>query len=530
MQALHALLLWLEQPTRTRPISMKKITVFLVFSLLLSSFIFGQTAQPSSPQAPPPASQTTQQPPSSSETPRQKGAQQPTPSPATPEKQAEPQREHKITPEETAELFRSVDEILLFASKDTHLPVKHSVKKAVVSRDQVEKYIGDKFKDDVDRIRFERSELVLKKFGLLPRKFHLHDFLIKLLGEQVAGYYDEKTKTVNLLDWVELEAQKPVMAHELTHALQDQSFDLRKMMKKDEDIEKRGPEDFNALIKIDEESTARTAIMEGQAMIVLLDYVLAPTGRNVQDSPKFVDFMMDEMQKSEGKDLLETAPLLLREELLFPYGAGTKFIEQLLISGGKDMAFTRVMQHLPQTSREILEPQEYLAGHVVPPLLLPDLGFLKNDFEAFDAGAVGQLDVNILLKQYAEAAVADRLSPEWRGGSYYAVGRKGVKPADPNSSAHIGLIYVSKWSSDKAAKEFAKIYASALPGRYDKLERLASQEGSPGRDKYTTADGPIYIQQNGPLVIAVESFDDALAERLIQAVLTQQGAAQPAGN
>jgi hypothetical protein len=183
-----------------------------------------------------------------------------------------------------------------------------------------------------------------------------------------------------------------------------------------------------------------------------------------------------------------------------------------------------VMQRPPQTSREILQPDEYLAGRVVPPLLLPDMGFLKNDFEAFDAGAVGQFDVSILLKQYAEAAVADRLSPEWRGGSYYAVGRKGVKPADPNSSAHIGLIYVSKWSSDKAAGEFAKIYASALPERYDKLQRLAPQDSKPGRDKYSSADGPIYIQQNGTLVIAVESFEDALAERLIQAVLSRENA------
>jgi hypothetical protein len=510
-------------PVRISPIFMKKITLFLVFSFFLSCFVSAQVQQPYSQ---PVAAFQTQQPPPAPATP-QKSDQQQNPAPGD---QAEPpQKEHKITPDEIKELFNSVDEIFSFASKDTDFPIKHSVKKAIVSRDQVEKYIGDKFKDDADRIRFERSELVLKKFGLLPHKFNLHDFLIKLLGEQVAGYYDEQTKTVNLLDWIEPEAQKPVMAHELTHALQDQSFDLHKLMKKDEDIEKRGPDDYNALIKVDEESTARTAIIEGQAMIVLLDYVLAPTGRSVKDSPKFVDYMMDEMQKSEGKELIDTAPLLLREELLFPYGAGAKFVEQVLLAKGKDEAFAGVMQRPPLTSREILEPQEYLAGHVIPPLLLPDLGFLKNDWEAFDAGAVGQLDVSILLKQYSDASVADELSPEWRGGSYYAVGRKGVKPADPNSSAHIGLLYVSKWSTEKAARQFAKIYGSALLSRYDKVQRMAPQENMPGRDKYSSADGPIYIQQNGPLVIAVESFDDALAQRVIQAVLSQQGSSAAAG-
>ena len=211
---------------------------------------------------------------------------------------------HKITAEEAKELFRSIDEILHFASQDTLLPVKRTVKKAMKSREEVEKYIGDKFKDDADRIRFERSELVLKKFGLLPRKFDLHDFLIELMGEQVAGYYDEKTKTINMLDWVGLEMQKPIMAHELTHALQDQSFDLEKMTKEDDEIEKRGPQDPNALIKIDERSTARSAVMEGQAMIVFADYMLKPMGRSVQDSPKLLDMMQSEMEKTKAASCL----------------------------------------------------------------------------------------------------------------------------------------------------------------------------------------------------------------------------------
>src|SRR5437588_1726858 len=425
---------------------------------------------------------------------------------------------HKITAEEAKELFRSIDEILHFASQDTLLPVKRTVKKSMKSREEVEKYIGDKFKDDADRIRFERSELVLKKFGLLPRKFDLHDFLIKLMGEQVAGYYDEKTKTINMLDWVGLEMQKPIMAHELTHALQDQSFDLEKMTKEDDEIEKRGPQDPNALIKIDERSTARSAVMEGQAMIVFADYMLKPMGRSVQDSPKLLDMMQSEMEKDEGSKLFDSAPLLLKEELLFPYGPGMKFIRDLLLAGGKKLAFTGVLERMPQTSREIMEPKEYLAGRVIPPLLLPDFDFLKKDFEPFDAGALGELDVSILLKQYAESTVADRLSPEWRGGSYYAAGRKGATPTDSNSTAHIGLVYVSKWASEKAATDFAKNYASALPGRYNKLERAQVAGDIPGREKYLSADGPIFIQHNGDLVIAVESFDDATADKLIRAV------------
>jgi hypothetical protein len=473
---------------------MKKISFLPVFLLFLVSYVAAQTTQKPSQQLPPPTAQADQQ---------------------------EKEPEHKVTPEEAKELFQSVDEVLKFASTSTLFPMKHPVKKAMVSREQVERYIDSKFKDDVDRIRFERSELVLKKFGLLPRTFDLHTFLIKLLGEQVAGYYDEKTKTINLLDWVHLDMQKPVMAHELTHALQDQSFDLGKMIKKDEEIERRGPEDPNALIKVDEESSCRTAVLEGQAMIVLVDYILAPAGRSVENSPQFVDMMQASMDKRGESPLFDNAPLLLREELVFPYSHGMKFIQQLLAAGGKKLAYTGVLERMPLTTREILEPQEYLAGHRVPPLLLPEMGFLKKEYEPFDAGAVGEFDVNILLKQYTDEDIAKRLAPEWRGGAYYAAGRKGVKPGTPNSTAHIGLIYVSRWSSDKVAKEFAKIYASALPGRYSRLEHLEATAANSGREKYSSADGPIFIDQQGDLVVVTESFDDPTADLLIQAARKQ---------
>jgi hypothetical protein len=433
------------------------------------------------------------------------------------------EKDHQITPEEAKELFRSVDEILRFASKDTGLPIKKKVKRTIVSRAQVEKYIGEKLKDDADRIRFERSELVQKKFGLLPRTFDLHGFLIKLLTEQVAGYYDEKTRTMNLLDWNEPDMQRPVMAHELTHALQDQSYNLEKMSKHDEEIEKRGLEDLDAMIRNDEQSTCRSAVLEGQAMIVLLDYVLAPQDGSVQKMPAIVDMMQASMDKSRGSPVFDSAPLLLQEELAFPYRQGMKFIRDLLVAGGKQLAYTGVLARMPQTSREIMEPKEYLAGHRVPPLLLPDLSFLKKDYEPYDAGAVGQLDVSILLRIYADEELDKRLSTEWRGGAYYAAGHRGAKPPDRNSTAHIGLFYVSKWATEAAAKEFAKTYEDALPTRYESLRRVATDQlaATPGRDQYMSADGPIFIQQTGNMVVAVESFEEDWANKLIEAGLKQ---------
>src|SRR5215472_7889255 len=419
--------------------------LFPVLFLFLTTFCLAQDvlkARPAAQQVPSPAQSTPSTAPEA-------------PAPPPPSGKSDPaiKAPHRLTAEEKEDLLASVDEVLHFASQDTLLPIKHSVKKAIVSRDQVEKYLDEKFKSDVDRVRFERSELVLKKFGLLPRTFELHSFLIKLLGEQVAGYYDEKSKTMNLLDWNEPEMQKPVMAHELTHALQDQSYDLEKMSKHDEEVEKRGLDDLNLVVREDEQSTCRSAIMEGQAMIVYLDYVLAPNGTSVEKSPKIVDIMQSSMEKSSDSPIFDSAPLLLQQELIFPYRQGMAFIKALLVSGGKQLAYRGVLDRMPQTTREIMEPAEYLAGRRVPPLLLPDLGFLKKEYEPYDAGAIGELDVSILLQVYGDDAIAKRLSREWRGGSYYAAGRKGVKPSDPNSSAHVGLYYISKWSSEAAARE-----------------------------------------------------------------------------
>ncbi|MFZ0807832.1 MAG: hypothetical protein WAN03_16680, partial [Candidatus Sulfotelmatobacter sp.] len=88
------------------------------------------------------------------------------------QQQSSDDHEVKITPREAEELFHSVDEILDFDSKQTGLPIKHEVKRKLTSRDEVVKFLT-KHVNDEDTKRLRRSELVLKKFGLLPHDFDL---------------------------------------------------------------------------------------------------------------------------------------------------------------------------------------------------------------------------------------------------------------------------------------------------------------------------------------------------------------------
>jgi hypothetical protein len=418
-----------------------------------------------------------------------------------------------------------VDTILQFASKDSSLPIKRAVKRQLASRDQVVSYLKKNMAEDKDVQRLRRTELVLKKFGLLPRDFDLEGFLVRLLEEQVAGYYDAKTKTVNLLDWVVPDLQRPVLAHELTHALQDQSFGLDKWLKKGtEDLDKKKdlvPDDITK----DENSEARQAVVEGQAMVVLIDYMLAPLNRTVAEAPEVVE-MLNQGMAAGTADSVEyrNAPIFMKEALTFPYRYGVEFEAELLREQGKQKAFTVTFENPPETSREIMEPATYMRGERLSPLPLPDFKHIFKDYERFDVGAIGEFDVAVLAHQYRSERAAERIFPNWRGGYYYAVRPKG------NPAAPLGLLFVSKWASPKSAAQFAAIYAQGLGQRYPKLEApansnlptdLSSLESLGGDHTWRTQEGPVVMDVKGDTVLVTESLDPALTDQFRAAVLGQ---------
>jgi hypothetical protein len=431
------------------------------------------------------------------------------------------QAEKKISPQEAQELFRSVDEILKFVSKDTSLPIREDVKRKLVNRDEVVAFIRKHMQEDDDAQRLRRSELVLKKFGLLPRTFDLQTFLLALLREQVAGYYDPKAKTVNLLDWIEAEQQKPVLAHELTHALQDQAFGLEKYMKAgDADLGTSKKEPTVADIENDEASTAHQAVVEGQAMVVLIDYELSPTGQSVVDSPQIVETLKAGMLVGTPDSVeFHNAPLYIKEALTFPYRYGLDFETELLTRIGKDRAYTGVFRNPPRSTREIMEPAVYLSGEKVPPMPLADFKKVFKNYDKFDVGAVGEFDAALLIDQYAGAEVSKRLYPHWRGGYYYAVRPKG------DASAPLGLMYLSRWSNAQKASEFAFVYARGLKDRYTHVREASAEtktaeaanytvETLSGTHSYLTEEGPVVIDIKGDMVLISESLDQDTTDKI----------------
>src|SRR6266498_4264129 len=155
------------------------------------------------------------------------------------------------------------------------LELKGPVQKGIKNKEEIAQYLRERIRDEYDVNELRREGKVLKKLGLIPQEMDYQEFILKLLTEQVGGYYDPDKKTFFISSWLPLEQQKPVMAHELTHALQDQHFGLNRFIKQVRKMEN------------DDMVLARQALVEGEAMAVMFDYLLQqqPVGKSFAELP-----------------------------------------------------------------------------------------------------------------------------------------------------------------------------------------------------------------------------------------------------
>ncbi len=441
--------------------------------------------------------------------------------------------ETRITPEQAQELFLLVDQLIMFSSEETGLPVKSAVKRQLTTRTAVESYLNEKFQEDEGARRLQRGEIVLKKFGLLDRDFDLKPFLLALLKEQIEAYYDSKTKTVNLLDWVDVDEQKPVLAHELTHALQDQHVDLEKWGDQTpSEVSTNYHDDVDHLAK-DEMDTAREAVAEGQATAVMMDNILKPMGKSLVKDPEVVEFIKNSMAGSENSPILARAPLLLSESLLFPYREGLSFEQDLWIDRGQKAAFMDALDWPPTSTWEIINPREFERKKVPVVPLMPDIHPIVDQiYKPYDIGQVGELDLNILTKLFGGDNAARDLTPAWDGGIYWAGQRLTAKtPEEQASTKSISLFYLSAWKSSASARAFSSLYANALGRKYSGLHKDEAAAHTAPADApegtveqvYTTNEGPVVITTRGRLVFVAESFDLDQARKLTTLILDTQG-------
>jgi hypothetical protein len=434
------------------------------------------------------------------------------------EKKAKDLAKVKVSPEEAQKILGSVDTLLKFASDDSGLPIRSVVKRRMISRDDLATTMKTRKIDDEETKHLQAEELTLKKFGFVPKIFSTGKFVENMYEEQVSGYYDAHTKVISLLNWVQPEGQLDVLAHELTHALQDQNYNL--MTWQHNTPSNHHPTTFQVSAnEATAESSARQAVVEGQAMVVLIDHQFQQRGMDLKlENMRGASEVISQYMSMVIPDTpaLHAAPVFLREAMAFPYREGLVFEMELLDKGGKNLAFQKVFARPPLNTHEILHPEEYESEQKIVAPHIPDLSkILADQYEIEDSGGLGELDVRSLVKQLGDTRLAENIARGWRGGSYLAMKRKGVATGDA-TTADIGIMYVSAWDSSATALRFAKFYADAVPKRY--REAAALNSTCTGYDcplqtfMFKTEEGIVYIECRTNLVIITESIDPKLME------------------
>jgi hypothetical protein len=214
--------------------------------------------------------------------------------------------------------------------------------------------------------------------------------------------------------------------------------------------------------------------------------------------------------------------MILREAGTFAYNQGLIFEGELLHAGGKKMAFAGAFTHPPRNSHEVLQPESYINSEKLPPVDIPDMReVLNNQYDVYDSGEIGELDVRALLKQYGERKIADDISSAWQGGAYVTFRRKDKVVAEVSASTgDLALLYISRWKTPQAAERFAHFYAGAVSQRYHSatVETVpaCSGESCPvSMAQITTEEGPVMVEHwDDNSVIVSESFDTATAAKL----------------
>jgi hypothetical protein len=304
------------------------------------------------------------------------------------------------------EFLKAADEVLAQMSQILALPIKEPLKKSLRSKQEIREYLVVEEKEDRTDAQRHADSKTLEAFGLIPKDFPLDSFMLDVLTDQVAGLYDPKAKEFYIADWIPADEQREVMSHELTHALEDQSFHIDPWIK--------------AARPNDDAELARQSVSEGSALAAMVDYTMRDQKMGVRDLPDVSLLIRSGAVSEMDKDpKLSKAPLFIRDELLFPYLAGTGFSQQFLKahSGWKDIHL--IFENPPVSTQQIIHPDLYLSNVKPEPVTLPAWkGLVPEDWKLLEENVLGEFGLGEVLKQFIGQERADRISPAWKGDRY----------------------------------------------------------------------------------------------------------------
>jgi len=330
------------------------------------------------------------------------------------------------------------------------------------------------------------SQVFLTQLGLAPRDFDLRKSTTSLLGEQVAGYYDPKSGTFYTSDHISVGELETVMAHELTHALQDQHFDLKRL--------ESGPQ-HNSDARV-----ALAALVEGDATLVMSRYMTANPFRFLG--------MLGSALVPHDSAAFGASPRALRESLLFPYMQGLTFNNQLVRMGG-EAAVSRAFTRLPKSTQQVMHFELYLANKQPIPVPLRDVRpQLGTGWRLLDYDVNGEEGSALVLSQFlTDKAEVEAATKGWAGDRFAVYG--GLNKA-------VLVVQDTLWDSEQAAQKWRDAYAKRTVARFpDHLNGTTIGQLT----KWQSGTDGVWLERQGRRVLILEGTYSAFPSANVLAAL-----------
>jgi len=380
------------------------------------------------------------------------------------------------------EFLKAADEVLAQMSQLLELPIKEPLKRSLRSKQEIREYLVREEKEDRNDAERYADTKTLEVFGLIPKDFPLDSFMLDVLTDQVAGLYDPKSKEFYIADWIPADEQREVMSHELTHALEDQSFHIDPWIK--------------AARPNDDAELARQSVSEGSALAAMVDYSMRDQKMGVRDLPDVTLLIRSGAVAEMDKDpKLSKAPAYIRDELLFPYLAGTGFSQQFLKahSGWQDLHL--IFENPPVSTQQIIHPDLYLANVKPGAVTLPAWkGLAPDDWKLLEENVMGEFGLGEVLKQFIGQERADRISPAWKGDRYAIF--------DSGTPKKTSLVFrVALDNPDDAARFFGQ-YSEVLELKHTDRKELFRR---PNFFQFQTDAGGVFLHCAGTTCLIVEN-------------------------
>ena len=323
--------------------------------------------------------------------------------------------------------------ILDAVARERGLAPTEDVLPQFMTREELEATLVEDLEENAEDIL--HAELVYKMLGLMTQDSDLYQLLLDLYTEQVAGFYDSETEELFLIAGAkdDLSALDEItLAHEFTHALQQQHFDIDAMLEAVEDNS--------------DASTALRALVEGDASVAQFQYLIAQLARERQ---------IEALTGSRNVDssAFDSAPYILRQSLVFPYDGGADFVTALQATAVGWDDVDDAYSNPPASTEQVLHPPKYLSGEAPVEVSLPDIAVaLGEDWEVVYSDVMGEFFIRTYLETRTTASAAADAAAGWGGDRFALLQGPGDEYA---------LVSNLEWDTAQDAGEFLDTMSSS---------------------------------------------------------------------